>query len=415
MDNVTKLKEYKELLDQGVITPEQFVAIKKEILNNIESTPTAQPEMPYIQPTSINLNPNDPEPAINRIKLFLEDGKWNDALQYCDAALDLFPTNSNLYMLKYCAQNSIPDIDKLDGQPFENLAKDSAFQTAVRFSGDGPEDAKAIYEKALQKDYKKTMDSLNDSDASSLKSTAIKLQSLLEAAHTDFDVQFIDDSLSKIKTKLSVIAVNLYNDNDNNLKSLNEAKDLFDFLGLSVQSKFAEEKRRTITAKKNRRVIYVVAGIIIVVSALIGAYHIDNKKRAEDRKAEETARKAEEAEKEEEICSSLSGKTYIAVVDDWGNRYCEFGDDGRVHTYSIDNEGETWGDDDEYYEVRKLDDDQYAIDITSFQNMLFNDDEYRYIVTDIEGTQITGFRGVENIILDGHDYGDHGEYELYEE
>lgn len=109
---------------------------------------------------------------------------------------------------------------------------------------------------------------------------------------------------------------------------------------------------------------------------------------------------------EQEICNSLSGKKFEAEVEDWGYRYCEFGDDGHVREYSYENDGESDSDFDYYYEVRKIGDDQYAIDTATSEDSLFFNEDYRFIVTDIEGTQITGFKGSENLEIEGIQFND---------
>ena len=45
----------------------------------------------------ININPNNIEPTITRIEIFLEDSNWENARAYANAALDYFPTDYRLY------------------------------------------------------------------------------------------------------------------------------------------------------------------------------------------------------------------------------------------------------------------------------------------------------------------------------
>ena len=114
------------------------------------STPQA---ISGVSSVNVIINPNDPTPTIERIKLFLEDGDWGNATQYCNAALDLFPTYSYFYILKYCAKNHIKKMDRLNNEAPEKLFGDDDFQKALRFSSDGPDDAKALYDNSLQKAF----------------------------------------------------------------------------------------------------------------------------------------------------------------------------------------------------------------------------------------------------------------------
>ena len=110
-------------------------------------------------------------------------------------------------------------------------------------------DAKSLIEESLLKEYEEVMDSLNESDVSSLKAAAAKLQDLSKASHAaSLNLECIDDSLSKTRDKLSVHAVNLYYKND--IESLNEAKELFDLLGFSTQSRLTEKASAYLRAEK---------------------------------------------------------------------------------------------------------------------------------------------------------------------
>ena len=47
--------------------------------------------------SNININPDNIEPTITRIDIFLEDGEWDKVTAYANAALDYFPTDYRLY------------------------------------------------------------------------------------------------------------------------------------------------------------------------------------------------------------------------------------------------------------------------------------------------------------------------------
>ena len=65
---------------------------------------------------AININPNNVEPTVTRIQMFLEDGEWDTAVEYCNYALDYFPTDSRLYLYLLFAENKVSSIDQLEQQ-----------------------------------------------------------------------------------------------------------------------------------------------------------------------------------------------------------------------------------------------------------------------------------------------------------
>lgn len=72
---------------------------------------------------------------LSRIDLFLEDGEWDKAKSYCDAALDFDSTNAEVYLrlvlaeLKICKKETLPHCE----QPF---SENSNFKKAMRFGND---------------------------------------------------------------------------------------------------------------------------------------------------------------------------------------------------------------------------------------------------------------------------------------
>lgn len=62
---------------------------------------------------SVNINPNNVEPTITRIELFLEDGEWDSAKLYANAALDYFPTDYRLYLYLLLGELKASSIENL--------------------------------------------------------------------------------------------------------------------------------------------------------------------------------------------------------------------------------------------------------------------------------------------------------------
>ena len=62
---------------------------------------------------NININPDNIEPTITRIEIFLEDGEWGKVKSYANAALDYFPTDYRLYKYLLLADMQCKSISAL--------------------------------------------------------------------------------------------------------------------------------------------------------------------------------------------------------------------------------------------------------------------------------------------------------------
>lgn len=90
-------------------------------------------EVPKASPVAgININPNNVEPTITRIELFLEDGEWDRAMAYAEAGLDYFPTDYRLYLLLICAKKRAAGINELEEYAL-SIQEDTLFKRAKRF------------------------------------------------------------------------------------------------------------------------------------------------------------------------------------------------------------------------------------------------------------------------------------------
>lgn len=74
-------------------------------------------------------------PFLERAFLFLEDGKWQDANNYCEKALDVDPKNAEAYLGKLMAELRVRKQEELADckKPFDSSTN---YQKAVRFGGD---------------------------------------------------------------------------------------------------------------------------------------------------------------------------------------------------------------------------------------------------------------------------------------
>lgn len=88
------------------------------------------------QPTNtvvVESNNTDIAPLLKRVFIFLEDGNWKDADEYCERVLDLDPENAEAYLGKLMAEQRVKKQDKLNDcdAPFDNSDN---YQKAVRFA-----------------------------------------------------------------------------------------------------------------------------------------------------------------------------------------------------------------------------------------------------------------------------------------
>ena len=72
-------------------------------------------------------------PLIKRIRIFLEDGDWATADEYCEKALDIDPENGEVYLCKLMAELHVRKQDELGEFPYP-FDQRSNYQKAVRFA-----------------------------------------------------------------------------------------------------------------------------------------------------------------------------------------------------------------------------------------------------------------------------------------
>lgn len=86
-----------------------------------------------IDSNNIHINPDNVEPTITRIQLFLEDKEWEDAIAYCNVAMDYFPTEGRLYLLRMLSEEKISKIDEVIDNHIK-IYDNSNYNKVLRFS-----------------------------------------------------------------------------------------------------------------------------------------------------------------------------------------------------------------------------------------------------------------------------------------
>ena len=83
----------------------------------------------------VQQNAANVEPLLRRAFLFLEDGDWNTADEYCEKVLDAMPEAAEAYLGKLMAEMHIRKKDML-GQTGRDFASSANYQKALRFGDD---------------------------------------------------------------------------------------------------------------------------------------------------------------------------------------------------------------------------------------------------------------------------------------
>ena len=125
-------------------------------------------------------------PLLKRAFIFLEDGDWNSANEYCEKVLDMDPECAEAYLgklmvgLKVCKQEDLKD------QP-ESFADSSNYQKALRFSDEKLRNILAGY-----------IDHINQNMANGQKDEIYNAAQRLMAGSSDINYQYAIRQLEKI-------------------------------------------------------------------------------------------------------------------------------------------------------------------------------------------------------------------------
>lgn len=78
-------------------------------------------------------------PLLERVELFLEDGDWDSAVEYCERVLDQAPKNATAYLYKLLADLHLHHKDELE-QGTESFEENDNYKKALRFAEDDLKD-----------------------------------------------------------------------------------------------------------------------------------------------------------------------------------------------------------------------------------------------------------------------------------
>ena len=122
--------------------PEEFAHLQAQDMSKIgfindvirgikKTVQRDEPKPTVVKETVVTSNSSSVSPLIKRAKMFIEDGEWESAEEYCEKVLDMDPENGNAYLYKLMAQLNVCSMENL-----LNLAK--------------PYDHSLLYEKVMR-------------------------------------------------------------------------------------------------------------------------------------------------------------------------------------------------------------------------------------------------------------------------
>ena len=105
-----------------------------DVVRGIQKVIKKENEAPNKENGATNLNtPTNIAPLLERLYMFLEDGEWQSADEYCEKILDLDPKNGRAYLGKLMAELKVKQIEELANlkEPFDNH---KLYEKVIRFS-----------------------------------------------------------------------------------------------------------------------------------------------------------------------------------------------------------------------------------------------------------------------------------------
>lgn len=172
----------------------------QDLIRGIKKITESDNEKTVVNQTTVinNASAGQAEPLLKRAFMFLEDGDWNSAKEYCEKVLDLDPENARAYVGKLLAERRLrtqaelhfsksKNANELFTNPIENSAN---YKKAVRFAD---EQLKATLEDYNRENIEEYFRLRYESAKSSMDSAATE-QDFQNAAKLFVQIYFYKDS-----------------------------------------------------------------------------------------------------------------------------------------------------------------------------------------------------------------------------
>lgn len=151
------------------------------------------PKTTVVKETVISGGNANTAPLLKRVFMFLEDGDWNSANEYCEKVLDIDPENASAYLGKLLSELRVRKQESLKDQaePFDH---NNNYQKAVRFADEKLKSALTGYiERINTRNEKARLDSIY-TRAKNAMSAANTESAYTEAAHLFESIDEYQDS-----------------------------------------------------------------------------------------------------------------------------------------------------------------------------------------------------------------------------
>lgn len=266
-----------------------------------------------------------------RIDIFLEDGDWDSAKDYCNRLLDIDPDDPSAYLLLTLAENEVSNVDGL----VEKRIDITRTKYYKRIANKGNPEVDEIIGKLV-------LAYMDATEEDSRKEKYVKAK--------EYQQKGTPESLKQASSLFSELSG--YLDADERKKECNQNVPV------------AEGKR-----KNGVRILLV---ILLVIMAIYCGINIKQKKL------------------EPAISASLVGNSYymhwVSVMD----QHHVYEDNGSVYVWGVNTDGSSQG---AYwrYGIKRKGLKKYVIDIAQTDAELFSGGDYDYVVTKIVGTQIVEY------------------------
>lgn len=276
------------------------------------------PKATVVKETTITGGNANTAPLLRRVFMFLEDGDWNSANEYCERVLDIDPENASAYLGKLMADLRVGKEESLKdcAEPFDT---NNNYQKAIRFADIKLKTTLAGYIEHINTRNENTRLDGIYSRAKNVMSMGNTEKAFIEAAYLFETISDYRDSatlanecyekaenarkdaiLAKGRSKMTGEDVSNYEsaielfesisgwkDADENVYSCHKkieeikAKEEADRLGRERQAELARKEAERI-AKRNQKIAIIAASIVCVVIAFIiilNTVIIPNRKR----------------------------------------------------------------------------------------------------------------------------------------
>lgn len=199
---------------------------------------------------SINANASE-ESLVKRIKMFIDDGQWQEALSYSEHVLDMNPENGEVYFLRIMANNRIKKVSEFIDKKI-NIRGDNNFAKASKFGDEEIQKKIEEIDKGIQEQRERDQRRKAAAEQKIIDNSAIES---IRSANNSEDIEAIWADLDALKKLVGRTSFGLSEDIE---KIEQRIKDI-------RESRIANKKRKI---KKAIIAVCAIAVIIIVIAII---------------------------------------------------------------------------------------------------------------------------------------------------